>query len=95
MCFCVLRVFLSCPSSNTARAEPRHVHDSQVRSVIALTGVFLDIKVIYRGCKVSAVKIAELTPAEIASKSLQCSTLPAVISPEVAPCRHSQIALIS
>lgn len=51
VCFCVFRafliyLFLSCPSNNTARAEPRHVHVSQVRSVIALTGVFKDFKVI-------------------------------------------------
>lgn len=49
--FCVLGAFLihpflSCPSNSTARADPRHVHVGQVRSVIALTGVFFDIKVI-------------------------------------------------
>lgn len=51
MCFCVLQaflihLFLSCPSNYTARADPRHGRVSQESSVIALTGVFLDIKVI-------------------------------------------------
>lgn len=48
--FCY-HLFLSCPSDNTARADPGHVHVSHVRNVIALTDVFSDIKVVLTVCK--------------------------------------------
>lgn len=41
-----IHLFLPHPCNNIARANPRHVHVSQVRSVIALTGGFLGLRVI-------------------------------------------------